>query len=124
MTASGDRFCHPNCHRTAYHEAGGDGIKSTGKYSCEALARVRIGELNERLGLHLPEDEHFDTIGGFVFHRLGRIPHAGEEVTYDGVKIRVLDATRRRINRVAIDFMPPSDASVESKAELGARSAE
>ena len=57
-----------------HDEATSDGIKSIDDHSCEALARVHISEINERLGLHLP-DEHFDTIGGFVFHQLGRIPH-------------------------------------------------
>ena len=44
------------------------------------LARVRIHDINERLGLSLPEDEDYDTIGGFVFHELGRIPNIGEEL--------------------------------------------
>ncbi len=80
--------------------------------SCEALARVHLSELNERMGLHLPEDEHFDTIGGFVFHQLGRIPHAGEELLYNGVKIKVLEAGRRRINRVAIEVLPPAEPDI------------
>lgn len=107
-----------------HDEAVGEGIHSTGERSCEALARVHIGEINERLGLHLPEDEHFNTIGGFVFHQLGHIPHVGETLTHDGVKIKVLDATRRRINRVALEVIPPAEESGSENAEFGVRNAE
>jgi CBS domain containing-hemolysin-like protein len=84
-----------------------DGIKSLGEHSAEALARVRIHEINERLGLNLPEDEDYDTVGGFVFHELGRIPNVGEELVWQDVRIKVLEATRRRINRVAIYVLSP-----------------
>jgi CBS domain containing-hemolysin-like protein len=107
-----------------HDEAAREGIHSTGERSCEALARVHIGEINERLGLHLPEDEHFNTIGGFVFHQLGRIPHVGETLTHDGVKIKVLDATRRRINRVALEVMPSPEQTDGASAECGIRNSE
>jgi putative hemolysin len=82
-----------------------DGIKTLDEHSAEALANVRIHEINERLGLSLPENENYDTIGGFVFHELGRIPNVGEELTWHGVRIKVLDATRRRIGRVRIQVL-------------------
>jgi CBS domain containing-hemolysin-like protein len=107
-----------------HDEAAGEGIKQIDENSSEAAARVPIAELNERLGLHLPEVEHFGTIGGFVFHQLGRIPHVGEELTYDGVKIKVLEATRRRINRVAIELVPPAEDADEASSESGVRSSE
>ena len=92
-----------------HDEAHTEGIRQLGEHSAEALARVRIAELNERLGLSLPEDEDYDTIGGFVFHELGRIPNVGEELVWQDVRIKVLEATRRRIDRVAIQFVshPP-----------------
>ena len=82
-----------------------DGIKTLDEHSAEALAKVRIPEINERLGLSLPEDEDFDTIGGFVFHELGRIPNVGEELVWNDVRIKVLEATRRRIDRVRIHII-------------------
>jgi CBS domain containing-hemolysin-like protein len=94
-----------------------DGLKPIDDHSCEALAGMHLSEINQRMGLHLPDDEHFDTIGGFVFHQLGRIPHAGEEVVYDGIKIKVLDATRRRIKRIAIEILPPQKSAEESDSQ-------
>ena len=56
-----------------------DGIRELGAGVCEALGRVHIDEINERLGLDLPEDADYDTIGGFVFSELGHVPVAGEQ---------------------------------------------
>lgn len=108
-----------------HDDTSGEGIKPIDEHSCEALARVHISEINEHLGLHLPEDEHFDTIGGFVFHQLGHIPHVGEEVTFDGVKIKVLEAARRRIHRVAIEVLPPAEqGSAEESSPISGSNAE
>jgi putative hemolysin len=70
----------------------------------EALGRAHIDEINEALHLELPEDGDYDTIGGLVFSELGRIPQTGEAVVWqDKVRISVLEATRRRIDRVRIE---------------------
>jgi len=106
-----------------HDEATSDRIKSIDDHSCEALARVHISEINERLGLHL-SDEQFDTIGGFVFHQLGRIPPVGEELTYENVRIKVLESTRRRIIRVFIEVVPPPESNAAEEAALGKSSSE
>jgi CBS domain containing-hemolysin-like protein len=70
----------------------------------EALGRTHIDEINEAMNLELPEDGDYDTIGGLVFSELGRIPQAGEELVWqEKVRISVLEATRRRIDRVRIE---------------------
>jgi CBS domain containing-hemolysin-like protein len=95
-----------------YDEALVDGIKCTSDTGCETLGRVHIEEINRRLGISLPEDKDFDTVGGFLFHELGRIPDVGEEVTYGDVRFRILDAGRRRIDRVAIEVLRPEAENV------------
>ncbi len=85
-----------------------EGIKSIDDHTTEVQARVRIDEVNERLGTHLPEDGDFDTIGGFVFSHLGHIPAVGESITVDEVRLTVIDVTRRRIERVRIEVLDPS----------------
>lgn len=89
-----------------HDEAAGDGFKPLGENKYEAFARMKLYEINERLGLSLPEEADYESIGGLVFHELGRIPHAGEELVMHGVRIKVLEATRRRINRVLIEILP------------------
>jgi CBS domain containing-hemolysin-like protein len=95
-----------------HDEALVDGIKCTGDATCEALARVHIDEINRRLRIALPEDQEFDTLGGFLFHELGRIPAVGEELTHGDVRFRILDAGRRRIDRVSIEVLRPQEEKV------------
>lgn len=86
-----------------YDEELVDGVRDVAPGVAEASARVHIDEINERLGLELPEDADYDTIGGFVFSELGHVPVAGEEVVWRHARVTVLEATRRRIERVRIE---------------------
>jgi len=88
-----------------YDAAHVEGVRELAPGVCEALGRVHIDEINERLGLGLPEDADYDTIGGFVFNELGHIPTTGEDLVWRNVRITVLDATRRRIERVRIEVL-------------------
>ena len=88
-----------------YDPAHVEGVRELGPGVCEAMGRVHIDEINERLGLGLPEDADYDTIGGFVFNELGHVPTAGEDLVWHNVRITVLDATRRRIERVRIEVL-------------------
>jgi CBS domain containing-hemolysin-like protein len=81
-----------------------DVIQKVDDNVCEALGRAHVDRINEEMSFHLPEDEDFDTIGGFVFAEFGRVPLAGESLTWqDAVRITVLDVSRRRINRVRLE---------------------
>lgn len=72
--------------------------------ACEALGRTHIDEINEAMNLELPEDGDYDTIGGLVFSELGRVPQPGEALTWqEKVRITVLEATKRRIDRVRVE---------------------
>jgi CBS domain containing-hemolysin-like protein len=82
-----------------------DGIRRAGDGPAEVLGKVHIAEINERLGLDLPEDGEFDTIGGFVFSSLGHVPIVGEEVIHNRTRITVLEATRRRILRLRLETL-------------------
>ncbi len=65
-------------------------------------ARIDIGELNEKLDIALPEEEGVETLAGFITSLLGRVPPAGEVIDYEGMKICVVEATKRRIGKVKI----------------------
>jgi CBS domain containing-hemolysin-like protein len=81
-----------------------DEIERIDQNTVEALGRTHIDEINEAMKLELPEDGDYDTIGGLVFSELGRIPQPGESLVWqDKVRISVLEATRRRIDRVRIE---------------------
>jgi CBS domain containing-hemolysin-like protein len=61
--------------------------------------RVGIDELNELFHSRI-EAEDFDTVGGCVFHVLGRIPAVGDVVDVDRVKMTVLSVDGHRVRRV------------------------
>jgi putative hemolysin len=61
-----------------------------------------VDEVNERLGIAVPEDEDYDSIGGFVLHELGHVPVAGEGVDVDGHRLVVDRMDGNRIERVKI----------------------
>ncbi|HUW84202.1 MAG TPA: hemolysin family protein [Phycisphaerae bacterium] len=69
----------------------------------EVDGRVRVDQINDELSVELPEDEDYDTVAGFVFSTLGRIPKGGEQFSYENLRFTVLDAGPRKINRLAIE---------------------
>lgn len=68
----------------------------------EIDAKVRIDDLNEALGIELPDSEDFETMGGFVFSQLGKIPKTGESLLYQNIQITVLSASDRKIEQLKI----------------------
>jgi CBS domain containing-hemolysin-like protein len=79
-------------------------------------ARMRVDEINAELDLHLPEEAEYETVGGFVFSTLGRIPTPGERFDAENVEIEVLDAEPRRINRVRLHVRPRGPATTPAEA--------
>lgn len=64
-------------------------------------AKVAIEEMTDRLGIEI-EEEGFETVGGYVLTRAGRVPAVGETFAADGVSVEVLEAERRRIHKVRV----------------------
>ncbi|WP_336025582.1 hemolysin family protein [Halobellus salinisoli] len=93
----------------------------------EMLVRgeVNIDEVNEELGLELPEGEEFETLAGFIFNRAGRLVEEGEEITFDGITIRIeqVDNTRIMKARITIPETPDPDGE-EPDAEADAERSE
>ena len=64
-------------------------------------ARVTIEQLNELLSISV-EGDGFDTLGGFVYERLGKIPSAGDTVEHNGLRIEVISTAGRRLKRLRV----------------------
>ena len=82
----------------------------------EALfdARVSIRDVNDTLDLDI-EDEDFDTLGGLLYHELGKVPNVGDEVRVDGALVEVLTTTGRRVRKVRVTKVPPEPAAVSEQ---------
>ena len=63
--------------------------------------RMSLIDFNERLGTQL-ESENADTIGGFIFDHLGRVPEQGSQFSYQGLAFTILEVDERRIHRIRI----------------------
>ncbi|MBV9108447.1 MAG: HlyC/CorC family transporter [Gemmatimonadetes bacterium] len=79
---------------------------------------VSLGEVNERFSLRLPEEE-FDTLGGYVFGTLGRVPVVGDVVPAPGVdgdmELRVEETEERRVTVVRLS--QPASAAAQPEEE-------
>ncbi|HXV17755.1 MAG TPA: hemolysin family protein, partial [Gemmatimonadaceae bacterium] len=64
---------------------------------------TNVGELNERFGLDVPDDDA-TTIGGFVFGILGRLPQTGDRVIAGGAIFTVKSMEGRKIDTLAVDL--------------------
>jgi putative hemolysin len=78
---------------------------------------VSLRDVNEHLDLSLPEDA-FDTVGGFVFGSLNRIPVVGDMVEVEGGTLRVVKMRGRRVE--FLRYLPSRDTG-ESEGRNGPR---
>jgi putative hemolysin len=83
--------------------------------------RVSMDDLRDLFDLSdddEPDEEAYDTVGGFIVHRVGRIPLPGAEVAFrDGVRIIVEAAEPRRVARVVASRRRGSEEEPEPGAE-------
>jgi putative hemolysin len=63
----------------------------------------QMGELVDP-ALELEDDEEYDTVGGFVYHRIGRVPVVGDTVAVDPFKITVIKVIGRRVGKVRVTW--------------------
>lgn len=76
-----------------------------------ADAKADMEDVVETIGVPLPLDdeslEDVDTLGGFIFTHIGRVPVRGELIAVtDGLEFEIMEADRRRIRRVKIRLKP------------------
>ena len=80
-------------------------IRQVDDHSAEILGAAHIDEINEHMGIDLPEEEEYDTIAGWVLTLFGRIPRRDEVIESGGVRIIVLDANRRKVEKVKLEVL-------------------
>ena len=72
-----------------------------------------IDDFNERFHVEMP-DADYHTLAGFVFGLLGRAPEAGDEVSWNGLKFRVVEVEGTRIEKLQVEFLPPEEVDAAS----------
>ncbi|HEY7196450.1 MAG TPA: transporter associated domain-containing protein, partial [Gaiellaceae bacterium] len=76
-----------------------------------------IDDFNEQFHQAVPQEEHYQTVAGFVFGRIGRAPERGDEVEENGVRFTVLDTDGLRIDRLEVEFLPKPEPEQAAAAE-------
>jgi CBS domain containing-hemolysin-like protein len=76
-----------------------DLVRRLDKDTAVVNARARVEELNEMLGLDL-SDAVADTLGGLLYHEIGRVPRVGDRWKHGGVEFEVQAVERQRVVRV------------------------
>jgi putative hemolysin len=82
--------------------------------------RVDLDDFNEILGSQLPKDEA-DTIGGFIYSRLGRVPDVGDQVEENHLLLVVDQVSGRRIRKVRARWLPAESIDHEEIYENNGR---
>ena len=76
--------------------------------------KVGIDEMAECLGIDI-EREGFETVGGFILSHAGRVPSAGDVFEFSGLHIEVLEAERRRVNKVRVQKLEGAPIADETR---------
>jgi putative hemolysin len=62
---------------------------------------------------HLPDEEEYETLGGFVLLQLGRIPKAADQFEWSGMCFEVMDMDGNRVDKVLVTTLPPKPPTNE-----------
>ncbi len=77
-------------------------IQTTGDGRLVADASVPLTDIARALGKPLPDDGEFESLGGLIVSRAGRVPQIGTTFQIDGLKLIVRDADETRVVKVEI----------------------
>jgi len=87
-------------------------VNDLGSGAFSVSGTIPVDEVNDKLGLSVPENDDWDTLGGYLFHRLGHVPDIGEHVESDGHLFTVEKMGANRIDRIRVE--PAAEDSIEA----------
>jgi CBS domain containing-hemolysin-like protein len=79
-------------------------------------AAVSLSDLSERIGKDLPANGEFESVGGLLIDRAGRVPEVGAVLQLDGVRFVVREADETRVVKVEIDASEDRPTSLTGPA--------
>lgn len=68
---------------------------------------TNLDDVNDRIGLELSSEE-YESIGGIIMEKLGRLPVEGEVITFDNIILTVKKMDHARIEKVGLKLKPSS----------------
>lgn len=79
-------------------------------------AKMVIDDANAAFNLNIPEGD-YDTIGGFIYSALEKIPEVGDTVTYENAEFEVVSMDKQKINKIKIKISEKNIIEEESEEE-------
>ncbi len=79
-------------------------------------AKISIYDFNELLGMKL-DDTDYDTLGGFVYAQLDKIPNTGDSISFEDVTFTVMAKRGRRITKVHVERQRRQKETVEEETQ-------
>lgn len=76
-------------------------IQELGATEWQIDARANLSDINDLLKTNLPIDES-DTLGGFIYESLGKVPLPGDEVQHEDLLLKVVNVAGRRIGKIRV----------------------
>ncbi len=66
--------------------------------------RAAVDDLAELFEMQVPleDEDEYDTVGGFIYHRIGGVPKPGDQVSVDGLTLTVESTDGRRVSKVLV----------------------
>jgi CBS domain containing-hemolysin-like protein len=86
-------------------------VQKVGEGRYVADAAVSIDELSSHVGRQLPADGEFESLGGLLVQRAGRVPPVGAVIHLSGLKFTVREADETHVMRVDIEALEPARVS-------------
>jgi len=77
-------------------------LQEIAEHVWEVDGRFHIDDFNEIINSSLPEDDEYDTIGGWFTARIGHVPAAGESWTEEGLDFTILEAEPTRVIKLSV----------------------
>lgn len=81
-------------------------IRRIDENTTQVEAQLRVDDVNEYLGTHLPESDEYETLAGLMLYRLGHVPKVGETAIVEDAKLTVAGMSGPRIARVNVTKGP------------------
>ena len=75
--------------------------------------RANIWEVNKAANLGLPESDDYETVAGYIFSSLGRVPKEGDQFEENYLKFEITSADERKIKRVRVRLFHPQQQDQE-----------
>ena len=88
-------------------------LLETGELILEGGANVR--DLESHLHIRLPRDEGFETLGGFIMWRLGRMPRVSDSLEFEGRRYTVMQMQDRRVLQVKVEALAPANMTAQEE---------